>query len=63
MSENIKKMPFLGISGHFSTFNINACININTIDGNMKNDHVVTAQQQPQPQQQNIHNCSWVETK
>ena len=27
-------------------------------------DHVfVTAQQQPQPQQQNNHNCSWVETK
>ena len=24
---------------------------------------VVTAQQQPQPQQQNNHNCSWVETK
>ena len=23
----------------------------------------VTAQQQPQPQQQNNHNCSWVETK
>ena len=24
---------------------------------------IVTAQQQPQPQQQNNHNCSWVETK
>ena len=24
---------------------------------------IVTAQQQPQPQQQNKHNCSWVETK
>ena len=24
---------------------------------------VVTAQQQSQPQQQNNHNCSWVETK
>ena len=24
---------------------------------------VVTAQQQPQPQQQNNQNCSWVETK
>ena len=22
---------------------------------------IVTAQQQPQPQQQNNHNCSWVE--
>ena len=26
-------------------------------------DFIVTAQQQPQPQQQNNHNCSWVETK
>ena len=25
--------------------------------------NIVTAQQQPQPQQQNNHNCSWVETK
>ena len=24
---------------------------------------IVTAQQQPQSQQQNDHNCSWVETK
>ena len=24
---------------------------------------IVTAQQQPQPQQQNNHNCRWVETK
>ena len=24
---------------------------------------IVTAQQQPQPQQQNNQNCSWVETK
>ena len=24
---------------------------------------IVTAQQQPQPQQQNNHNCCWVETK
>ena len=24
---------------------------------------IVTAQQQPQPKQQNNHNCSWVETK
>ena len=24
---------------------------------------IVTAKQQPQPQQQNNHNCSWVETK
>ena len=24
---------------------------------------VVTAQQQPQPRQQNNHNCSWVKTK
>ena len=24
---------------------------------------IVTAQQQPQPQRQNNHNCSWVETK
>ena len=24
---------------------------------------MVTAQQQPQPQQQNNHNCSWAETK
>ena len=24
---------------------------------------IFTAQQQPQPQQQNNHNCSWVETK
>ena len=31
------------------------------MDGKMK--HIVTAQQQPQPQQQNNHNCSWVETK
>ena len=23
-------------------------------------DQIVTAQQQPQPQQQNNHNCSWV---
>ena len=27
------------------------------------NTNIVTAQQQPQPQQQNNHNCSWVETK
>ena len=27
------------------------------------NESIVTAQQQPQPQQQNNHNCSWVETK
>ena len=26
-------------------------------------DIIVTAQQQPQPQQQNNQNCSWVETK
>ena len=25
--------------------------------------YIVTAQQQPQPQQQDNHNCSWVETK
>ena len=24
---------------------------------------IVTAQQEPQPQQQNNHDCSWVETK
>ena len=24
---------------------------------------IITAQKQPQPQQQNNHNCSWVETK
>ena len=24
---------------------------------------IVTAQQQPHPQRQNNHNCSWVETK
>ena len=28
-----------------------------------KASDIVTAQQQPQPQQQNNHNCSWVETK
>ena len=26
-------------------------------------ENIVTAQQQPQPQQQNNHNCSWFETK
>ena len=26
-------------------------------------DDIVTAQKQPQPQQQNYHNCSWVETR
>ena len=30
------------------------------MDGKMK--HIVTAQQQPQPQRQNNHNCSWVHT-
>ena len=30
--------------------------------GKLEED-IVTAQQQPQPQQQNNHNCSWVETK
>ena len=31
--------------------------------GRVKNFPIVTAQQQPQPQQQNNLNCSWVETK
>ena len=31
--------------------------------GIVAKDEIVTAQKQPQPQQQNNHNCSWVETK
>ena len=34
-----------------------------TVSPTHENIDVVTAQQQPQPQQQNNHNCSWVETK
>ena len=29
----------------------------------LQSEFIVTAQQQPQPKQQNNHNCSWVETK
>ena len=38
-------------------------INLYDQDGSFDTHVIVTAQQQPQPQQQNNHNCSWVETK
>ena len=39
------------------------CLAQVTVIYQLVQSEIVTAQQQPQPQQQNNHNCSWVETK
>ena len=60
----LKKMPgYAEFQWHTSKYPI--LLKTLDIDGafwNSKLD-IVTAQQKPQPQQQNNHNCSWVETK